>query len=87
MKISKSPSIENMPENINPGAVEIWEHVIRRFADEIYTNRRLVDVQWKCAISNFERICVIRHINPYISTIKNASARLKNLVLPKIHII
>lgn len=79
MRISESPALDNMPEYISQSAIPVWEYVIRRFSDEIFTNRRLVDVQWENAISAFERACKSRNIEPY-SKYLMISSKLKELV-------
>lgn len=59
-----APSKKNPPSAINPAALEVWDHVCHRFADEIYQSKNLTE-QWACAKRRFERACELREIAPY----------------------
>jgi len=61
-----SPSAFSTPTDINNKALPIWNHIITRYADEIYNNTRIIDNQWSKAISLFEKACLGRRIDPYI---------------------
>jgi hypothetical protein len=60
-----SPSRENKPPNINKEAIPVWDYIVLKYADQIYTEDRLIDKQWDAAVKIFERACLNRHINPF----------------------
>lgn len=60
-----SPSEHNVPPNISKTAIPIWNHIVTRYADEIYHNGRNVDKQWIKAKSLFESSCKAQNIDPY----------------------
>lgn len=75
---SRSPSEEIMPANLTSEAKKIWKYAIRRYADEIFSDSRLVNKQWKQAISIFERICKARGITPY--TLQHIANKLREII-------
>ena len=62
-----SPSRENMPSNINPKAISVWNYIISTYADSIYANDRDIGRQWGKASKFFEKCCGGKHLNPYIN--------------------
>ena len=52
-----SPSATNVPEGLDAKELEIWNHVLIRYADEIFNMGRLVDKQWETAMEIFEKVC------------------------------
>ena len=59
-----APSIRNPPSHMNRKASGVWEHVLKRYADEIYEPKTLRE-QWAKAKNHFVRICGLRGIEPY----------------------
>ena len=59
-----SPSYRNKPDAMNPAAEEVWRSVVKKFADDIYQSKNLVE-QWRAAKNHFERVCAQRKIKPY----------------------
>lgn len=59
-----SPSYKNTPDAMNPAALYLWKEVIKKFADDIYESKSLVE-QWRSAKSHFERACSRNKIKPY----------------------
>ncbi len=66
-----SPSVRYTPHGISQKALPVWEGVIRKYADQIFSDR-IVSRQWSTAISLFERQCKSRGIQPYSNLAKIA---------------
>lgn len=73
-----APSFNNTPEYMNPEAADVWEHVVKRYADDIYESKNLRE-QWDKAKSHFARLCRLQEIEPY-SKYHQAYARLERLL-------
>jgi len=62
--MKKAPSYKNPPSSMNPDAENIWRSVLRKFSDDIYESKSLID-QWKKAKAHFERSCRKLGVPPY----------------------
>jgi hypothetical protein len=71
--VRRSPSKQDTPPSINPKALDVWVHVLRRYADLVFSSRD-VDDQWARATKMYERACQSRGIDPY--TGKSYSTRI-----------
>lgn len=72
-----APSMNNTPSHMNPEASDIWEHVVKRYADEVYEPKTLRE-QWEKAKSHFHRLCEMKGVEPY-KRYHQAAARLERL--------
>ena len=73
-----APSLKNLPENIHPDAKDVWAHIVRKYADDIYESKNLRE-QWEKAKRHFERLCRLREVTPY-DTDRAAAARIDSLL-------
>lgn len=73
-----APSTKNPPSHMNPAAADVWRHVVRRYADEIYEPKTLRE-QWEKAKSHFHRLCKLRGIQPY-NKYHQAAVRVERLL-------
>lgn len=74
-----SPSYKNPPDSLNPEAEDIWRYTVKKYADSIYESKDLVE-QWKVAKNNFERLCHLKGVSPYLHTLEALVHRLHNVV-------
>ena len=74
-----APSYSNAPDAINPSAMKLWRHTVKVHADTIYESKDLAQ-QWKSAKGNFERLCKIKGIPPYVDVLEALAVRLAILV-------
>lgn len=62
MKIS--PSKVDYPESLNLAALKVWQYIIHRYSDLIFSSGS-VDTQWFRAKRLFEQACKSRDVEPY----------------------
>jgi hypothetical protein len=62
--MKRAPSYKNPPSAMNPDAMDVWRHVVKHYADDIYESKAMRD-QWRKAKSHFERACSLKGIPPY----------------------
>ncbi len=73
-----APSYKNYPARLNPSAMDVWRHTVKKYADSIYESKDLEE-QWKTAKNNFERLCKIKGLTPYVDPLEALARRIERI--------
>lgn len=77
--MNKSPSSIKFPSELTKKGEKVWSYILRRYADHIFDEKRLIDDQWEKAIKLFEHVCEVRNIQPYKKGKKYIAEKIKRI--------